>query len=179
MGFSLKELILVIILTYPAFRFAPTTLVNRLPQITRLPRLAGSPGFHRASGTIRLSDYSHGIVSRFAFAYRVPYPSATRKPCESSWGHALIFHTVPPANTLVRWVDENAFASIVQARPCPTFGRLVHPRGGPRRLRPGISPQTLQIPPHGGHPVLRLSYDKRKCRFFPLAVSSVSGFVPV
>jgi hypothetical protein len=46
------------------------------------------------------------------------------------------------------------------------------------RLRPGISPQTLQIPPHGGHPVLRLSCDRRKCRFFPLAVSTVSSFVP-
>jgi hypothetical protein len=33
---------------------------------------------------------------------------------------------VPSANTLVRWVNENAFASIVQARPCPTFGRPVH-----------------------------------------------------
>jgi len=153
------ELILVIILTYLAFRFAPTALVNRLPQFTRLP-FPRSHGFHRASGTIRLSDYSYGIVSHFAFAYRVPYTSATRKPCESSWGHALIFHTVPPANTLVRWVDENAFASIVQARPCPTFGRPVHPRGGPRRLRPGISPQTLQIPPHGGHPVLRLSCNR-------------------
>jgi len=38
----------------------------------------------------------------------------------------LFFRTVSPANTLVRWVDENAFASIVQARPCPTFGRPVH-----------------------------------------------------
>ena len=126
-------LILIIILTHLVSRLSPTTLVNRLPQITRLPRLAGSPGFHRASGTIRLSDYSHGIVSRFAFAYRVPYPSATRKPCESSWGHALIFRTVPPANTLVRWVDENAFASIVQTRPCPTFGRPV---------RHGMAPST-------------------------------------
>ena len=39
----------------------------------------------------------------------------------------------------------NAFASIVQARPCPIFGRpdrLIY------RLRPGISPQTLRIPPH-------------------------------
>jgi hypothetical protein len=32
---------------------------------------------------------------------------------------------------LVRWVNENAFASIVQARPCPTFGRPVHLRGSP------------------------------------------------
>ena len=31
----------------------------------------------------------------------------------------MFFRTVPPANTLVRWVNENAFASIVQARPCP------------------------------------------------------------
>ena len=26
---------------------------------------------------------------------------------------------MPSANTLVRWVNENAFAFIVQARPCP------------------------------------------------------------
>src|SRR6202035_3134770 len=42
-----------------------------------------------------------------------------------------MFRTVPTANTLVRWVNENAFASIVQARPCPTFGRPVHLRGVP------------------------------------------------
>ena len=126
----LTELILVIILTYLAFPFAPTTLVNRLPQITRLP-IPRSHGFHRPSGTIRLSDYSHGIVSHFASTYRVTYPSATRKSCESSWGHALIFHAVPSANTLVRWVNENAFASIVQARPCPTFGRPVRHRMAP------------------------------------------------
>ena len=38
----------------------------------------------------------------------------------------MFFRTVPPANTLVRWVNENAFALEVQARPCPTFGRPVH-----------------------------------------------------
>ena len=38
---------------------------------------------------------------------------------------------MPPANTSVRWVNENAFASIVQARPCPTSGRPVHLRGVP------------------------------------------------
>ena len=58
-------------------------------------------------------------------AYRVTYPGATRKPYEFSWGHASIFRTVPSANTLMRRVDENAFASIVQARPCPAFGRPV------------------------------------------------------
>ena len=62
---------------------------------------------------------------------------------------------MPSANTLVRWVDENAFASIVQARPCPTFGRPVHLRGGPHRLRPGTSPHALRIPPPDGHPALR------------------------
>ena len=38
----------------------------------------------------------------------------------------LFFRTVPPAITLVRWVNENAFVSEVQTRPCPTFGRPVH-----------------------------------------------------
>jgi hypothetical protein len=28
---------------------------------------------------------------------------------------------VPPANTLVQWVNENAFALEVQTRPCPTL----------------------------------------------------------
>jgi len=67
----------------------------------------------------------------------------------------LFFRTVPTANTLVRWVNENAFAPIVRARPCPTFGRPVHRRGSPHRLRPGTSPHTLRIPSHDGHPVLR------------------------
>jgi hypothetical protein len=52
-------------------------------------------------------------------------------------------------------VNENAFAFIVQARPCPTFGRPVHLRGGPHRLQPGTSPHALQIPPRDGHLALR------------------------
>src|SRR5215469_13063855 len=67
----------------------------------------------------------------------------------------LFFHTVPPAITLVRCVNENAFVSEVQTRPCPTFGRPVHLEDCPHRLRPGTSPQALQIPPYGGHPALR------------------------
>ena len=31
----------------------------------------------------------------------------------------MFFPTVPSANTLVRWVNESAFVSIVQTRPCP------------------------------------------------------------
>ena len=38
----------------------------------------------------------------------------------------MFFRTVPSANTLVRWVNENAFVLEVQTRPCPTFGRPVH-----------------------------------------------------
>jgi len=78
----------------------------------------------------------------------------------------LFFHTVPPANTLVRWVNENAFAPIVQARPCPTFGRPVHP-GFPHRLRPGTSPHALRIPSRDGHPALRV-----------LRLPGQRGFIP-
>src|SRR4051794_31040234 len=113
-------------------------------------------------------------------AYRVADPGATRGPDESSWGHVLIFRTVPPANTLIRWVDENAFAPIVRARPCPTFGRPVPHGDGSPRLRPGTSPHAFRIPPHGGHPALWLSLrTERDGRCIPLAVSVVSDFVPV
>ena len=78
----------------------------------------------------------------------------------------MFFHTVPPANTLVRWVNENAFAPIVQARPCPTFGRPVHP-GFPHRLRPGTSPHALRIPSRDGHPALRV-----------LRLPGQRGFIP-
>ena len=53
-------------------------------------------------------------------------PVFSQRPCQSSWGPTLFFRPVPSANTLVRWADENAFASTVQARPCPTLGRPVH-----------------------------------------------------
>ena len=66
----------------------------------------------------------------------------------------MFFRTVPPAHTLVRRVNENAFASILQARPFPVFGRPVH-TGSRLRLRPGASPQALRISPHGEHPALR------------------------
>jgi hypothetical protein len=52
-------------------------------------------------------------------------------------------------------VNENAFVSIVQTRPYPTFGRPVHLRGSPHRLRPGTSPHALRIPSRDGHPALR------------------------
>jgi hypothetical protein len=52
-------------------------------------------------------------------------------------------------------VNEYAFVSIVQTRPYPTFGRPVHLRGSPHRLRPGTSPHALRIPSRDGHPALR------------------------
>jgi len=67
----------------------------------------------------------------------------------------LFFRAALPANTLVRWVNENAFVPEVQTRPCPTFGRPVHLGDGPHRLQPGTSPQALRIPPRDGHPALR------------------------
>jgi hypothetical protein len=48
-----------------------------------------------------------------------------------------------------------AFASILQTRPCPIFGRPVHLWDGSLRLQPGTSPHTLRIPSHDGHPVLQ------------------------
>src|SRR5215469_924843 len=82
----------------------------------------------------------------------------------------LFFHTVPSAITLVRWVNENAFVSEVQTRPCQTFGRPVH-LGFPHRLRPGTSPHAFRIPPHGGHPALR-----RTASGGSRSVLAVSGF---
>ncbi len=143
-------------LTHLAFRLSSTVFVGCLPRHT-LPPLAWSRGFHRASGTTQPSDDSWNTASHFACAYRVTSLGVIRGSQEPSWGHAQIFRTVPSANTLVRWVDENAFAPIVRARPCPTFGRPVRPWGSPHRLRPGTSPHTLRIPPRGGHPVLRSS----------------------
>jgi hypothetical protein len=83
----------------------------------------------------------------------------------------LLFRTVPSANTLVRRVNENAFASIVQARPCPAFGRPVHLRGSPHRLRPGTSPHALRIPPRDGHPALR-----RKLLFGQRGITPAFGY---
>jgi hypothetical protein len=118
------ELIHAFALAYLVSLPTPTTLAHRLPQPTRLP-ITRSRGFRHAWSTTRWSDDSPSAASHFADAYRVTSPGATRELDESSWGHVLVFGTVPSANTLVRWVDENAFASIVQARPDPTFGRPV------------------------------------------------------
>lgn len=128
-------------LTHLAFRLSSTVFVGCLPRHT-LPPLAWSRGFHRASGTTQPSDDSWNTASHFACAYRVTSLGVIRGSQEPSWGHAQIFRTVPSANTLVRWVNENAFAPIVRARPCPTFGRPVRPWGSPL----DYGPVLLRIP---------------------------------
>jgi hypothetical protein len=68
----------------------------------------------------------------------------------------MVFRTVPPANTLIRWVDERRLrphsAGSTRSHLRPTGSS----RGGPHRLRPGTSPHALRIPPRGGHPALRV-----------------------
>jgi len=105
LGLSLMELIHALALAPLVSLPAPTTFVHRLPRPTR-PPITRSRGFHHAWGTTRWSDDSPGAASHFAHAYRVASPGATREPDESSWGHVMVFCTVPSANTLIRWVDE-------------------------------------------------------------------------
>src|ERR1700687_4085070 len=143
-------------LAYLASCLSPTVFAGWLPRPPRSPGF-WSRGFRRACGTTQPSDHFQGAAPPFACAYRVASLAATRGPGKFSWGLAVVFRTVPSANTLVRWVNENAFAPILRARPCPTFGRPVRPWGSPHRLRPGTSPHTLRIPPRGRHPVLRRS----------------------
>src|SRR4051812_44142822 len=95
--------------------------------VTRL-----SPRFRYYSAVRRLAR------RRFPFrfeAYRVADPGATREPNESSWGHVLIFRTVPPANTLIRWVDEK------RLRPHSAGSTLPHlwPTGSSWRWLPSIT----------------------------------------
>ena len=97
------------------------TFANRRP--TR-PPLSRSPGFHRASGNIRLSDCSPCIASRRSV---IPAPPGNT----SSPPGVKIFRTVPFANTLVRRRLRRSAGST-----CPVFGRPIH-RGA---ARPGTSP---------------------------------------
>ena len=114
--------------TFPAHSADPACRVHIA--FAMLSVLFGCPTAHAASLPISL------------FTYRVAYPAATPEPHEPSRGHVSIFHTVPSAHTLVRRVTENAFASIVQARPSPVYGRPV--RQWDRSL--GYGPVFLRRP---------------------------------
>ena len=124
--------------TDPHDRPYSSGILSRTNHLCRPPSPAHSAA-DRSVTKLSLRLWYYSAVRRLARhrfplrceAYRVADPGATREPDESSWGHVLIFPTVPSANTLLRWVDENAFAPIVRARPGPTFGRPVHHGGGP------------------------------------------------
>jgi hypothetical protein len=87
-------------------------------------------------------------------AHDVDHPCRAAAP-SSPWGPPA---SSPPCRPHTPWsegVEPYAFAAIGQARPCPILGRPVPLGDGSPRLRPGGSPQALQIPPRGGHPALR------------------------
>ena len=113
-------------LAHLAFCLSSTVFAGWLPRPTRSPCFWWCD-FRRTSGTTQPSDHFQSTTSRFTCAYGVASLGAIRGLWKFSWGHVLIFRTVPSANTLERWVNENAFAPIVRARPCPTFGRPVRP----------------------------------------------------
>ena len=96
------------------------------------------------------------------------------RPCQSSWGHTLFFRPVPSANTLVRWVKENAFASIVQARPDPPWADRFIIGVAPIDYDPG-----LLLRPFGFHlamDTLPSGVLPRNSTFFPL--SGQRGITP-
>ena len=109
-------------------------------------RSARSPGFRRASGTIRLSDCSPCILSHFASRLiGSVIPSATRKHVEPSWGHGS---SVPcrSHNTLVShgWVKERTSPSDAGSTSEWTFlvSRRVEPvNKSPRTVTSGSFPQ--------------------------------------
>jgi len=111
--------------------------------------------FRPACSTIRLSDYSRRIASHFAFrliGLLIPMPAGNGVSPPGSRSD-LPYRAV--AHTLVRRVDVNAFASIVQARLAPSLAdRFI------RGLAPfDYGPVLLSCPSdstHGGHPALRL-----------------------
>jgi hypothetical protein len=121
------------------------------------------------------SDDSTRTASHFVCTYRVASLGALRERIESSWGHVMVFGTVPSANTLVRWVNENAFAPIVRARPCPTFGRPV--RHGVAPIDYGPVPLLM---PFGSHlTVDTLPSGLRAVAPGPPWLSPAFAFVPV
>src|SRR5262249_23956031 len=93
-----------------------------------------------ASGTMQQSDYWQSAAPPFASAYRVTSSGATGDP--ASPPEITRHSSVPcrPQSPCFWWMNENAFASLQQARPCPTLGRPVH----------------LRVPPSDYGPVLLL-----------------------
>ncbi len=96
------------------------------------------------------------------------------RPCQSSWGHTLFFRPLPSANTLVRWVKENAFASIVQARPDPPWADRFIIGVAPIDYGPG-----LLLRPFGFHlamDTLPSGVLPRSSTFFPLSLRPARNY---
>ena len=129
--------------------------------LAALQVLFGGPTTDRAS--LPTSLLLIGLLTRVA-----------PRPCQSSWGHTLFFRPVPSANTLVRWADENAFASTVQARPDPPWADRFIIGVAPIDYSPG-----LLLRPFGFHlamDTLPSGVLPRNSTFFPL--SGQRGITP-
>ena len=102
-------------------------------------------------------------------------PVFSQRPCQSSWGPTLFFRPVPSANTLVRWVDENPFASIVQARPDPPWADRFIIGVAPIDYSPGLLLRPLGF--HLAMDTLPSGVRARNPTFFPL--SGQRGITPL
>jgi hypothetical protein len=147
-----------------AFCPAPDTLADGFPQATR-PPLARSPGFScpgfRYHTVLRLLTGPWCPLRLSAYRRTFPARSLRDRPPMRSPG--VTSCSSAPCRPHTPWSEgrmDHAFVAIVPTRPDPLFGRPVHRRGRPHRLRPGASPQALRIPPRGGHPALPGRHDR-------------------
>jgi hypothetical protein len=85
---------------------------------------------------------------------RSAYSGATRRLCQSSWSRVVLPYRAVRKHlgAVGEWERLRLHSA---GSTLPTFGRPVHLRGSPHRLRPGTSPHAFQIPSRDGHPALR------------------------
>jgi len=136
--------------------FYPTLCVCSPSPAHSRRRLLGHESFLSLQVLLGSPTTDAALPRHFACAYRLAYAGC--RPATPSVPPEVTRCSSVPCRPQTPWcggVNENAFASIVQARPCPTFGRPVHRRGSPHRLRPDTSPHALRIPSRDGHPALR------------------------
>src|SRR6516164_7834662 len=136
--------------------FYPTLFVCSPSPAHSRRRLLGHESFLSLQVLLGSPTTDAALPRHFACAYRLAYAGC--RPATPSVPPEVTRCSSVPCHPQTPWcggVNENAFASIVQARPCPTFGRPVHRRGSPHRLRPDTSPHALRIPSRDRHPALR------------------------
>jgi hypothetical protein len=112
------------------FQFFPTAPASRLPQPTRLP-FSGHKAFAEfmvifGCPTTRKASLP---TSLFLIGSLIPVP-----PGNLASSPGVTSRSSVPCRPQTPWYDgwmSNAFASIVQARPDPIFGRPVHQRVAP------------------------------------------------